>query len=36
MTWSQSLQLNVQAFSAIGQCNMDKAAIRKIELERQK
>ncbi|NIF20277.1 Rz1-like lysis system protein LysC [Candidatus Pantoea multigeneris] len=36
MTWSQSLQLNVLAFSAIGQCNLDKAAIRKIEQERQK
>ncbi|WP_128336745.1 Rz1-like lysis system protein LysC [Klebsiella quasipneumoniae] len=34
MTWGQSLDLNVSLLSALGQCNLDKAAIRKIESSR--
>jgi len=36
MNWGDSLTLNVEAFSAIGQCNLDKAGIRKIDAERVK
>ncbi|MGL4855859.1 Rz1-like lysis system protein LysC [Plesiomonas sp.] len=35
MTWSNSLDLNVALFSALAQCNRDKADIRKAELARQ-
>ena len=31
MRWQDSLELNVSLITAIGQCNIDKAAIRKIE-----
>ncbi|MCL8171579.1 Rz1 lytic protein [Enterobacter hormaechei] len=34
-TWQASLELNAQLYTALGQCNLDKAAIRKIEEERQ-
>ncbi|QFH91390.1 Rz1-like lysis system protein LysC [Enterobacter kobei] len=34
MSWGQSLNLNVSLLSALGQCNLDKAAIRKIESSR--
>lgn len=34
LTWGQSLDLNVSLLSALGQCNRDKAAIRKIESSR--
>ncbi|HAS1785270.1 TPA: rz1 lytic protein [Enterobacter cloacae] len=34
-TWQASLELNAQLITALGQCNLDKAAIRKIEKERQ-
>ncbi|WP_429913281.1 Rz1-like lysis system protein LysC [Klebsiella pneumoniae] len=34
LTWGQSLYLNVSLLSALGQCNLDKAAIRKIESSR--
>ncbi|EPQ5800995.1 Rz1-like lysis system protein LysC [Klebsiella aerogenes] len=30
-TWQASLELNVKLYSALGQCNLDKAGIRKIE-----
>ncbi|EPK1346645.1 TPA: rz1 lytic protein [Enterobacter hormaechei] len=30
-TWQASLELNAQLYTALGQCNLDKAAIRKIE-----
>ncbi|WP_458773789.1 Rz1-like lysis system protein LysC [Enterobacter ludwigii] len=33
-TWQASLELNAQLYTALGQCNLDKAAIRKIELSR--
>lgn len=36
MKWGDSIALNVEAFSAIGQCNLDKAGIRKIDAERVK
>lgn len=36
MKWGDSLTLNVEAFSAIGQCNLDKAGIRKIDAQRVK
>jgi len=31
MTWGQSLNLNVSLLSALGQCNRDKADIKKAE-----
>ncbi|MCQ0910442.1 peptidase [Klebsiella pneumoniae] len=31
LTWGESLDLNVSLLSALGQCNLDKAGIRKIE-----
>ncbi|WP_080461482.1 Rz1-like lysis system protein LysC [Enterobacter cloacae] len=34
-TWQASLELNAQLYTALGQCNLDKAAIRKIEFSRQ-
>jgi hypothetical protein len=34
LTWGQSLDLNVSLLSALGQCNLDKADIRKAEKER--
>ncbi|WP_032688539.1 Rz1-like lysis system protein LysC [Raoultella planticola] len=33
-TWQASLELNAKLYSALGQCNLDKAGIRKIEEER--
>ncbi|WP_459253786.1 Rz1-like lysis system protein LysC [Klebsiella aerogenes] len=30
-TWQASLELNAKLYSALGQCNLDKAGIRKIE-----
>ncbi|MDR0175425.1 rz1 lytic protein [Enterobacter sichuanensis] len=30
-TWQASLELNAQLYTALGQCNLDKASIRKIE-----
>jgi hypothetical protein len=30
-TWLASLELNAQLYTALGQCNLDKAGIRKIE-----
>ncbi|MDL4402061.1 Rz1 lytic protein [Klebsiella michiganensis] len=30
-TWQASLELNAQLYAALGQCNLDKASIRKIE-----
>ncbi|BBV82857.1 peptidase [Enterobacter kobei] len=33
-TWQESLELNAQLYTALGQCNLDKAAIRKIESSR--
>ena len=30
-TWQASLELNANLYSALGQCNLDKAGIRKIE-----
>ncbi|WP_420026030.1 Rz1-like lysis system protein LysC [Enterobacter kobei] len=33
-TWQASLELNAQLYTALGQCNLDKAAIRKIESSR--
>ncbi|MCU2407128.1 Rz1 lytic protein [Enterobacter hormaechei subsp. xiangfangensis] len=30
-TWQASLELNAQLYTALGQCNLDKEAIRKIE-----
>lgn len=35
LTYGASMDLNVSLLSALGQCNLDKAAIRKIEEERQ-
>lgn len=35
MTWGSSLDLNVALFSALGQCNRDKADIRAIEAQRK-
>jgi hypothetical protein len=35
-TWQASLDLNAQLYTALGQCNLDKAAIRKIEEARKK
>ncbi|QBJ32918.1 Rz1-like lysis system protein LysC [Hafnia alvei] len=34
MSWSDSLLLKTRLYSALEQCNLDKAAIRKIELSR--
>ncbi|MDV5486563.1 hypothetical protein QM155_04995 [Enterobacter hormaechei] len=34
-TWQASLELNAQLYTALGQCNFDKAAIRKIESSRK-
>ncbi|WP_458777833.1 Rz1-like lysis system protein LysC [Citrobacter braakii] len=34
LTYGASLDLNVSLLSALGQCNVDKASIRKIELSR--
>ncbi|TCC59845.1 peptidase [Citrobacter braakii] len=34
LTYGASLDLNVSLLSALGQCNIDKAAIRKIEESR--
>ncbi|HBY8899428.1 Rz1-like lysis system protein LysC [Klebsiella pneumoniae] len=36
MTWGQSLDLNVSLLSALGQCNRDKADIRRSEIFRGK
>ena len=36
MSWGQSLDLNVSLLSALGQCNLDKAAIREVEEARKK
>ncbi|WP_458363595.1 Rz1-like lysis system protein LysC [Klebsiella aerogenes] len=33
-TWQASLELNAKLYSALGQCNLDKAAIRAIESSR--
>ncbi|EPV5990228.1 hypothetical protein ACV7KO_001856 [Escherichia coli] len=33
-TWQASLELNAQLYTALGQCNLDKAGIRKIENSR--
>ncbi|ATG01232.1 rz1 lytic protein [Lelliottia amnigena] len=33
-TWQASLELNAQLYTALGQCNLDKAAIRQIESSR--
>ncbi|WP_429837848.1 Rz1-like lysis system protein LysC [Citrobacter koseri] len=33
-TWQASLELNAQLYTALGQCNLDKAGIRKIEQSR--
>lgn len=34
LTYGASLDLNVSLLSALGQCNIDKASIRKIEANR--
>ncbi|WP_458363458.1 Rz1-like lysis system protein LysC [Enterobacter hormaechei] len=34
-TWQASLELNAQLYTALGQCNVDKAAIRIIEANRK-
>ncbi|EMN9324946.1 rz1 lytic protein [Klebsiella pneumoniae] len=34
-TWQASLELNAKLYSALGQCNLDKAGIRKVEEERR-
>ncbi|WP_244207871.1 peptidase [Citrobacter gillenii] len=34
LTYGESLDLNVSLLSALGQCNIDKAGIRKIEEHR--
>ncbi|TTM69021.1 hypothetical protein FPI77_21435 [Klebsiella quasivariicola] len=34
LTWGQSLDLNVSLLSALGQCNRDKADIRKSDESR--
>lgn len=33
-TWKASLELNAKLYSALGQCNLDKAGIRSIEERR--
>ncbi|HBX6840768.1 TPA: hypothetical protein MIA67_12845 [Klebsiella pneumoniae] len=30
-TWQASLELNAKLYSALGQCNLDKAGVRRIE-----
>nr|DAZ51755.1 MAG TPA: hypothetical protein [Caudoviricetes sp.] len=35
-TWQASLELNAKLYSALGQCNLDKAGIRRIETARSK
>ncbi|MHA1068457.1 Rz1-like lysis system protein LysC [Enterobacter ludwigii] len=35
-TWQASLELNAQLYTALGQCNLDKAGIREIEASREK
>ncbi|MCV4306137.1 peptidase [Escherichia coli] len=35
LTYGASLDLNVSLLAALGQCNIDKAAIRKIESSRK-
>ncbi|HIC8361491.1 TPA: Rz1-like lysis system protein LysC [Klebsiella aerogenes] len=35
-TWQASLELNAKLYSALGQCNLDKAGIRTIEEERRR
>ncbi|MGM8762020.1 Rz1-like lysis system protein LysC [Enterobacter asburiae] len=35
-TWQASLELNAQLYTALGQCNLDKAGIRRIESARNK
>jgi len=34
-TWQASLELNEKLYSALGQCNLDKAGIRGVEKGRQ-
>jgi hypothetical protein len=34
LTYGASLDLNVSLLSALGQCNVDKSSIRKIEASR--
>ena len=34
LTWGASLDLNTHLLSALGQCNADKAGIRRVELKR--
>lgn len=36
LTWVGSLLLNEKLFTALGECNKDKASIRKAEKERKK
>ncbi|WP_418721945.1 rz1 lytic protein [Enterobacter cloacae] len=33
-SWQASLELNAQLYTALGQCNLDKAGIRNIERAR--
>ncbi|HHU0789029.1 TPA: Rz1-like lysis system protein LysC [Enterobacter hormaechei subsp. steigerwaltii] len=33
-TWQASLELNAHLYTALGQCNLDKAGIRSIEERR--
>lgn len=35
-TWGDSVELNERLLNSLANCNRDKAAIRQIELERQK
>ncbi|THD52606.1 hypothetical protein ERD95_07320 [Enterobacteriaceae bacterium ML5] len=35
-TWGSSLLLNESLLTAIGSCNLDKAALRKIDADRQR
>ncbi|WP_455580284.1 Rz1-like lysis system protein LysC [Enterobacter asburiae] len=35
-TWQASLELNAQLYTALGQCNLDKAGIRAVESARKK
>ncbi|MGS3749276.1 rz1 lytic protein [Escherichia coli] len=34
LTYGASLELNVSLLSALGQCNIDKAGVRSIEMRR--
>nr|DAI87024.1 MAG TPA: hypothetical protein [Caudoviricetes sp.] len=34
MTFGASVELNAQLYGVVGQCNIDRAAIRKIEATR--